>query len=72
MAKSNSHEAKYMRRQRAAGYTRINVVLSPSDMARVGQLMRVHGSSRQEAIRRAIKLAAPSPDDTGLSGKVKT
>lgn len=50
----------YSARRKEAGSTRVNVVLSPDDLAACGKLMLVWGTTREEAIRAAIRLARRS------------
>lgn len=60
MARSaqNLATSAYAARQKDAGFTRINVVLSPEDMAAIGVIMKRLRTSRQEAVRHAIRKAA--------------
>lgn len=55
---NNLHVSAYAARRRAAGSVRTNLVLSPDDLAMVGRLMAIWGTTREEAIRSAIRIAA--------------
>jgi hypothetical protein len=53
------HQSTYDARQKERGWLRANLVLPPADAEALGALMKLWGVSRQEAVRRAIRLANP-------------